>query len=144
MFFKPVNIRHALLRERELSEKKEQSLLQETAAVLQRAAENDRAVLNRLQVPNYTSPADLVLYKYDADRLFSASEIHRICTRYRLRFLESSFFKNDFPYAAITEINRLEKDNGVHIEKFKLIAPPDMFKLEDRCKKDPLLFCPGE
>jgi hypothetical protein len=140
MLFKGVNIRQELVKERELSEKKGHSLLKEAAGILQKASERDMALLQRLQTPNYDIPVDLALGKYDAARLFSAEEIHRICTRYRLRFLESNFFKNDFPYDALAEINRIEKENGVQIEKFRMIAPPGMFKLEDRCKKDPLLF----
>ncbi len=140
MIFGPVNIREELIRERELHERKEHLLLSEALGLLKRGAKRDKEVLDRLKTPNYETSQPLSLLKYDASRLFSVEDIHEICTRYRLRFLESSSFKNDFPQDVLIEINLFEKENDLQIEKFRMIAPPDMFRLEDRCKKDPLLF----
>jgi hypothetical protein len=140
MIFSPVNIREELIRERELRKGKEQSLLSQALGLLKRAADKDKQILDRLKTPNYDPLQPLSLLKYDANRLFSADDIHEICTRYRLRFLESSSFKNDFPPDVLFEINRFEKENDLQIDKFRMIAPPDMFRLEDRCTKDPLLF----
>jgi hypothetical protein len=138
--FKGINLRQELLREREGKNHQVLALLSEVKHLLLQSEEKDKQVLQRLKTPNYDRPAPLLLKQYDADRLFSSEEIKRICSRYRLRFLDSSYFKNEFPYDVLAEINRFEKDNDLHVEKFKLIAPPHLFKLEDRCKKDPLLF----
>ena len=98
MIFSPVNIGEELIRERELHNRKEQSLLSEAFGLLKRAGEKDKEILHRLKTPNYDLPQPLALQKFDAKRLFSVDDIHEICTRYRLRFLDSSAFKNDFSF----------------------------------------------
>jgi hypothetical protein len=138
--FKGINLREELQKEKEGRVRSVHSLLEEIKHILHRSEEQDKDVVQRLRTPNYEQPAPLNLIRYDAQRLFTKQEIHRICSRYRLRFLDSSLFKNDFPYDVVAEINRFEKENNVCVEKFKMIAPPHLFKLEDRCKKDPLLF----
>ncbi|HXC03791.1 MAG TPA: hypothetical protein VNZ86_03515 [Bacteroidia bacterium] len=140
MIFKGINIRDELLRKRQLQHGAVHSLLSDVKNILKHSEEKDKQVLARLTTPNYTKPVPVSLRNYDPQRLFSKEEIHEICSRYRLRFLDSSYFKNEFPYDALAEINRFEKENGLTVEKFKIIAPPHLFKLEDRCKKDPLLF----
>jgi hypothetical protein len=140
MAFKPVNIRTALIRERGLLAPKEQPVLKAVSRILHAALDRDQTVNERLRAANYNVPEALSLQKYDTARMFSSLEIQALCARYRLRFLDSSAFKPDFPYGAIAEINRFERDNQLSISKFKMLAPPEMFNLEDRCKKDPLLF----
>lgn len=140
MIFSPVSITSELRRLKEAGGNKSHSLIGDALKLLKQSEEKDKALLERLKAPNYETPSPLTLLKYDPEKLFSDKEIRELCATYRLRFLDSNYFKNDFPYDAIAEVNKFEKENGVQIEKFKMIAPPDMFRLEDRCKKDPLLF----
>ncbi|HEV7229725.1 MAG TPA: hypothetical protein VGO45_00270 [Bacteroidia bacterium] len=140
MRFKPVNLRQELIRERNALQHKTARLLGDALQILNHASENDQLLIDRLRKPNYEAPEQMHLIKYDADRLFSSEEIRATCARYRLRFLDSSSFKKDFPYDALAETKRFEKDNHLTVSKFKMMAPPEMFNLEDRCKKDPLLF----
>lgn len=76
----------------------------------------------------------------DMDKIFHLEQIREICIDYRLRFLDSKYFKGDIPPEAISKINRLEKDHSIEIKNFKIIAPSKLFKLND--KDDPLLFAP--
>lgn len=77
----------------------------------------------------------------DGDRIFSGSTIHRTCTKYRLRFLPTPYFKDKIPYEAIQRVRELESRTGVRIEQFRIMAPEQRFELEDSMK-DPLLFAP--
>src|SRR5690606_5897121 len=43
------------------------------------------------------------------DRIYNLNDIKRVCIKYRLRFLDTSYFKGEFPYEAISEIKKLEK-----------------------------------
>ena len=73
-----------------------------------------------------------------AENIYHLDHIRKICTDYRLRFLDSKYFKGDIPKEAISEIQRLEKEHGTDFTGFKIVAPSKLFKLKD--KDDPLLF----
>lgn len=76
----------------------------------------------------------------ETSRIYHINEIKNICIDYRLRFLESKYFKGEIPAEAISKIKSLEKDHDIELKGFKIIAPSKLFKLED--KDDPLLFAP--
>lgn len=75
-----------------------------------------------------------------SDQVFHIDQIKKICIDYRLRFLDSKYFKGEIPEEAITKIKELEKLHDIELKGFKIIAPSKLFKLED--KDDPLLFAP--
>lgn len=74
------------------------------------------------------------------ENLFHISDIEAICTTYRLRFLNSKYFKGQIPEEAISKIRAIEKEHNTHLGSFKIIAPAKMMKLENA--DDPLLFTP--
>ncbi len=76
----------------------------------------------------------------ETDRIFHLDQIKKICIDYRLRFLDSKYFKGEIPQEGISRIKKMEKEHGIAIEGFKIIAPSKLFRLED--KDDPLLFAP--
>jgi hypothetical protein len=76
----------------------------------------------------------------DTDRIYHVDQIKKICVDYRLRFLDTKYFKNDIPQEALQEISRIEKDHNITMRGFKIVAPSKMFKLENA--DDPLLFAP--
>lgn len=76
----------------------------------------------------------------DSERIYHIDQIKEICIRYRLRFLDTRFFKNPVPQEALSEIKKLEKNHNTRLKGFKIIAPSKLFKLEDA--DDPLLFAP--
>lgn len=78
----------------------------------------------------------------ETDHIFHIEEIKKLCIVYRLRFLDSHYFKGDFPEEAISEIRKLEKWHGISIKNFKIVAPAKLLKLENA--DDPLLFAPME
>lgn len=76
----------------------------------------------------------------DADRIVHIDAIKATCVDYRLRFLDTSYFKNEFPEEAVSKIRALEKEHELKLEGFKIMAPTKLFKLENA--DDPLLFAP--
>ena len=76
----------------------------------------------------------------ETSRIYHIDEIKNICIDYRLRFLDSKYFKGEIPAEGISKIKSLERAHAIEIEGFKIIAPSKLFKLED--KDDPLLFAP--
>ncbi|MGO4918882.1 hypothetical protein [Maribacter spongiicola] len=78
--------------------------------------------------------------KLDSSNIYHIEEIKQICIDYRLRFLDTKFFKGPIPSEALSKIKAIEKVHNLEIKGFKIIAPSKLFKLED--KDDPLLFAP--
>ncbi|WP_282075324.1 hypothetical protein [Maribacter aquivivus] len=76
----------------------------------------------------------------DCSKIYHVDEIKQICIDYRLRFLDTKYFKGPIPAEALSKIKSLEKEHNLEIQGFKIIAPSKLFKLED--KDDPLLFAP--
>lgn len=76
----------------------------------------------------------------ESNRIYHISTIRNICIDYRLRFLDSKYFKGEIPTEAISQIKQLEKEHSTSLQGFKIMAPSKLFKLAD--KDDPLLFAP--
>ena len=76
----------------------------------------------------------------ETDKIYHLNHIKKISIDYRLRFLDSKYFKGDIPQEALTKIKQLEKQHNTELKRFKIIAPSKLFKLKD--KNDPLLFVP--
>ena len=76
----------------------------------------------------------------ESDRIYHISHIKKICIDYRLRFLDSKYFKGDYPQEAITEIKKTQKTHEIQLKGLKIVAPSKLFKLKNA--DDPLLFAP--
>jgi hypothetical protein len=82
-------------------------------------------------------------FKFDeleTENIYHINSIKKICVDYRLRFLDTKYFKNKFPQEAISKTKALEKTHNTTLSGFKIIAPSKLFKLENA--DDPLLFAP--
>ena len=79
------------------------------------------------------------LTQLDSDRIFSIEDVKSLCIQYRLRFLDAGLFKNEIPYEAISEIKRIQRQQEIELNNFKILAPAPMFNLQ-RKDRDPLLF----
>lgn len=76
----------------------------------------------------------------DTSRIYHISQIEQVCVNYRLRFLNSNLFKGDLPQEAIQEIKRLNTEHNTELKGFKIMAPSNLFKLENA--DDPVLMAP--
>jgi hypothetical protein len=135
MIFSPLNIEQELFRERLRQER----LVDQVQRILEQSKQSDEKILERLHSTQAEKDLNIQLDAEDRQRVFSIAEIRKTAIRYRLRFLDSSFFKAEFPYEAVAEIKSFEKKYGMQIEHFKIMAPDHAFNLEN-INKDPLLF----
>jgi hypothetical protein len=142
MIFKPVNIIQELTSERN----KASGLLENATALLQSSSRKDELVIKRLHgngnvelCDGPSSENDIQLEKRDLQNIFDIQQIKTICINYRLRFLDTKYFKHEFPYEAIIKINEFEKHYNTKIKKFRIIAPDKAFELQEE-NQDPLLF----
>ena len=137
MIFDNVNITNELKKKRT----EFPPLIEEIEMLLFQSAENDAQVLNRLteKETNSRTSEEIKIDVADIENIYSLKEIENICITYRLRFLDSKYFRQEFPYEAITRINEFEKRYNTKIKAFKIIAPIKAFDLID-VNQDPLLF----
>ena len=115
-------------------------LLAEVKNILDLEDHKDESVYNKLQSQGGISQNSFNIDLLDTDRIYHVDHIKAICIDYRLRFLDSELFKGSIPYEAIMKIKALNKEHGIELSGFKIMAPSKLFKLENA--DDPLLFAP--
>lgn len=133
------NLEQKLLetRNKRTSEKK---ILDQVSAILQIVQERDNQILNTLRNEEEALSNSLNPSLLHSKNIFHLSDIEKICIDYRLRFLDTKYFKADIPYEALIKIKLLEKEHKIKLQGFKIIAPAKLFKLENA--DDPILMAP--
>lgn len=117
-----------------------EKILREVAEILEREASHESRIQNNLKGNN---PAAVNSFEFDLlerQRIYHLEQIREICIDYRLRFLDTRYFKGTIPPEALAVVKKLENEHGTELKGFKILAPSRLFKLAD--KDDPLLFAP--
>lgn len=102
--------------------------------------EHDNSIGQRIKKGNAQEANEFNFDLLESGRIYHIKHIKKVCIDYRLRFLDSRYFKGDIPQEAISKIKQLEKEHETNLKGFKIMAPSKLFKLKD--KNDPLLFAP--
>ena len=139
MILPKTNIEDKLLRLREKTISQNKILI-EVQEILEKDSRTEKHIENRIAKASKAVENRFIFDLLETDRIYHISQIKEICTDYRLRFLDTKYFKGKIPNKAISKIKQLEKEHEITIEGFKIMAPSKLFKLED--KDDPLLFAP--
>ena len=110
-------------------------------SVLNRQYIDDNTILKRL----LKSPLEREINNFNIDyvdrnAIFHISQIKNICITYRLRFLDTKYFKGTYPKEVIDKIKSIENKHNTILDGFKIIAPSKLFTLDNA--DDPLLFAP--
>ncbi|AWM15052.1 hypothetical protein DI487_15115 [Flavobacterium sediminis] len=74
----------------------------------------------------------------ETDKIYHIDAIRKLSIDYRLRFLDTKYYKNDYQESTIHKIADFEEKHGTELANFKILAPKDSFKLDNY--DDPLLF----
>ncbi|AUC15056.1 hypothetical protein BTO06_07865 [Tenacibaculum sp. SZ-18] len=134
------NLQEELVKNR-AKELRGKSVINWVNELLKEVDDKHNRIENTLQTSNSTNKVNKFdLEKIDNNRIFHISQIRNICMQYRLKFLDTSFFKGDYPSETISKINELERNHDIEIQGYKIIAPSILFKLKKA--DDPLLFAP--
>lgn len=134
MNFNTVDLHKELIKSKK---KVKSNLIEEVNTILKDQAEAEKEIHARVsggkqkQVYNAED--------FDTENIYTLEQIKKICIKYRLRFLDSKSFVGEIPYEAILKIKDLERRVGEPLNGFKIVAPKELFKLEDK-DSDPLLF----
>lgn len=102
--------------------------------------EHDNSIGQRIKNGNAREANEFNFDLLESGSIYHLKHIKEVCIDYRLRFLDSKYFKGDIPQEAISKIKQLEKEHKTKLQGFKIMAPSKLFKLKD--KNDPLLFVP--
>jgi len=117
-----------------------EQVLAEVQKILSEDSQKEDEIAQQLGSKNNARENNFDFDLLETDKIFHIDQIKEICIDYRLRFLNSSYFKGKIPQTAITKIKHLEAAHHTELKGFKIMAPSKLFKLED--KDDPLLFAP--
>lgn len=139
MFMQKINIREKLDREKQKDSTPDHILKEVYEILLQADASEERIAENMAgKTGSAGNPFDFELL--EGSRIYHVKHIRHIAINYRLRFLDSRYFKGKIPPEAIAKIKGLEEQHRIEIKGFKVLAPSKLFKLDDR--DDPILFAP--
>lgn len=120
--------------------KSETAILEEVSNILkENEAERDH-IKNALKAKASTESNDFNIDLLETDKIFHLVQIRSVCVDYRLRFLDTVYFKDGIPEEAISKIHDLEKSHRITLGGFKIMAPSKAFQLLSY--DDPLLFAP--
>jgi len=118
----------------------EAALMEEVQKILDEERAKVERILNAFQENCEDESNHFYFDLLSTDKIFHISDIEKICITYRLRFLNSSFFKGELPHEAISKIKQLEEEHKISLKAYKIMAPSQFFKLKNA--DDPLLFAP--
>ncbi len=118
----------------------ETRLLEEVYEILRKDEAQEQRISENLKGGKNSRGNAFDFELLDTSKIYHLDQIRETCINYRLRFLDIRYFKGEVPREGISKIKALEKEHGIEIKGFKLMAPSKLFKLED--KDDPLLFAP--
>ncbi len=137
--FQKLNIHQELIAERTKGIKDEEfrMMLRE---IMQSQEEKSQNIRENLKKANDASYNSLDFDALETSNIFHVDTIKKICVDYRLRFLDTQYFKGIYPENIEEIIGALESKHDTELKNFKIMAPSKLFKL--RSPDDPLLFVP--
>ena len=132
---RPTNIEERLQKHRDRVAK-EADILRQVKAILKQ----DDDILELLTNGQSSAENDFNFDLLHTENIYHVDHIKKICIDYRLRFLDTKYFKGDYPKSALQKIKALEEAHDTTLSGFKIVAPSKLFKLKN--PDDPLLFAP--
>ena len=139
MIFENTNIEQILSKLKD-KERAEKHILAEVQLILDSQISSEEKITEALGSSKKVYSNDFVFDLLETHRIYHIDQIKKICIDYRLRFLDSRYFKGQIPQKAFDKIKQMELEHNIEMNGFKIMAPSKLFKLED--KDDPLLFAP--
>ncbi len=116
------------------------TILQEVQDILSKVDSDQARIAENLATKSATVSNQFNFDLLETSEIYSIRHIKKIAIDYRLRFLDSQYFKGEIPQEALSKIRSLEKKHGLELKGYKILAPSRLFKLKD--PDDPILFVP--
>ena len=117
--FEPIDLQEKLIQERK-KEVKADDIIGWAYSVLNDDP-NKSTILQRLsKSPIERNINNFHIDKLDTDAIFHITTIRKICIDYRLRFLDTKYFKGSYPKEVVSKITKIERDNNTILDGFGL------------------------
>tara|TARA_R100001369_G_scaffold89659_4_gene127542 strand:- start:1881 stop:2600 length:720 start_codon:yes stop_codon:yes gene_type:complete len=139
MLLRRTNIREKLILAKQ-KDKSADKILNDVYRLLAKEDDAQKRIEDNLKTMDVVISNDFNFDLLETAEIYHVRHIKKIAVDYRLRFLDSHYFKGEIPQDAISKIKKLEKEHELEIKGFKILAPSKLFKLKDR--DDPILFAP--
>lgn len=139
MLLRRTNIREKLILAKQ-KDKSADKILNDVYRLLAKEDDAQKRIEDNLKTMDAVISNDFNFDLLETAEIYHVRHIKKIAVDYRLRFLDSHYFKGEIPQDAISKIKKLEKEHELEIKGFKILAPSKLFKLKDR--DDPILFAP--
>lgn len=140
MLSERINLQRKLenLRKKEM---KQEALLEEVREILSKL-NTEHEILRRINEgdPEGVQGNEFTFDLLESNRIYHISQIKKICVQYRLRFLNTRYFKGEIPHEALTAVKKVEEQHDITLKGFSILAPAKYFRLENA--DDPMLFAP--
>ena len=139
MLLRRTNIREKLILAKQ-KDKSADKILNDVYRLLAKEDDAQKRIEDNLKSMDAVISNDFNFDLLETAEIYHVRHIKKIAVDYRLRFLDSHYFKGEIPQDVISKIKKLEKEHELEIKGFKILAPSKLFKLKDR--DDPILFAP--
>ena len=135
-----VDLQKKLIKERKKGVQSE-NIIGWVQSIFNEIKTTNQSVLERLSASPISRTVNVFdIDEVDSNAIFHISHIEKICVNYRLRFLDTKYFKGSYPKVVVDKIQDLEFTHNTVLDGFKIIAPSKLFRLDKA--DDPLLFAP--
>lgn len=139
MLLRRTNIREKLILAKQ-KDKSADKVLMDVYRLLSKEDDTHKRIEVNLKSRDVVISNDFNFELLETNEIYHVRHIKKIAVDYRLRFLDSHYFKGEIPQDAISKIKKLENEHEIELKGFKILAPSKLFKLKDR--DDPILFAP--
>ena len=114
MLLKKINLENQLIKERKKASKNP-DLITECYKTLEENERLKEQVLNSSSIGSLGNYNKFNINYLDQENIYHIDEIKKICIDYRLRFLDTKYFKGQIPQEAIVKIKKLEQSHCIEI-----------------------------
>jgi hypothetical protein len=137
---KELFIANELLKRKIRHSKQDDAVIEEVYKILNKDLFHEKKVLSNLQLYNRSFE---MITEEDVDILdvFDEKGIKEIAIKYRLRFIDSQFYKKEIPYEAVLKVKDLNAKYRKDLKGFKILAPIESFRADGK-DRELLLFAP--
>jgi hypothetical protein len=124
---KKVSVSEELLKHKIKTTREEDVVISEVYNILNQDLISEKKVLNNLQ--HYKESFEVLNEKQlDVFDVYKEETIRDIAIAYRLKFLDSKFFKGEIPYEALLKIKDLNQRYRKELKHFKILTTDNQFR----------------
>lgn len=125
--FPGFDIKEELIRQRNKRRKGDDFIIDEVNRILAESSLREQQIMSNLSLYNQTFEL-LDEEGLDPELIFKEAEIRKQCIGFRLKFLDSQYYRTEIPYEAILKIKYLNEVQKKNLRHFKILGPAQGFR----------------